>query len=197
MSLASAEETVARLLTEQNGLPKAINIYRETIPLMLEGLMYFHRYERFILGCFVAFGFFCWIIYVIVLLTFPRSAKFSRSGPETMTLAVSLVEIIAMLAHGWHWPGYVYVLMPNFLLDLSYKSTKRFGGGVLMKSVSPLVLSSVATIFLTEFIIATFFERKYLTVAVLGGAIWCLVSSRGSSNRLRQFYSIFEAILFL
>uniref|UniRef100_A0A8C3ACA8 GPI ethanolamine phosphate transferase 1 n=1 Tax=Cyclopterus lumpus TaxID=8103 RepID=A0A8C3ACA8_CYCLU len=98
-----------------------ISLCRSLIAHALEGLLYYHTYDRFFLGCSVVLGFVGWTSYV-VLVILKTHANLNRLS-ETLCVCVTVVITGFLLIQRSPVTYYVYCLLP---VPLWYSVLKDF-----------------------------------------------------------------------
>ncbi|XP_075069043.1 GPI ethanolamine phosphate transferase 1 [Mixophyes fleayi] len=173
----------------QNGSYKeAMHLCRTLIDLALEGLTYYHTYDRFFLGISVVMGFTGWILYVILIIlkmnTSITETSVSYNGASSSLMrygfgALGLSTVFFLIIQSSPWTYYVYCLLP---INIWYAATKEFWILHSLRSylmtVSPLgTLSFFIVVFLgVEILVISFFYRSVLTGGLVAFACWPLVT---------------------
>ncbi|XP_030625600.1 GPI ethanolamine phosphate transferase 1 [Chanos chanos] len=174
----------ARLLIQKGRFEEAIHHCEGLIAQAMEGLSYYHTYDRFFLGTSVVLGFVGWTSYValIILKTHaslrkpPTSrALVSGAGLSRLFLCVALAVGLLLLLQSSPWTYYIYCLLP---VPVWYSVFKEWGIVTdLMKSIPSLPLSKCFGYFLLvtlgiELLVVSFFYRAMLTVGLIMLAMW-------------------------
>nr|XP_023654779.1 GPI ethanolamine phosphate transferase 1 [Paramormyrops kingsleyae] len=113
-----------RSLIQERKYDDAIALSKEMISQALEGLAYYHTYDRVFLGSSVVFGFVGWTSYV-VLVILKTHAALRRPRPLSAPVSCSVVwKTFACLALGISmflliqaspWTYYIYCLLPVYV----------------------------------------------------------------------------------
>uniref|UniRef100_A0A8C7KQ91 GPI ethanolamine phosphate transferase 1 n=1 Tax=Oncorhynchus kisutch TaxID=8019 RepID=A0A8C7KQ91_ONCKI len=148
----------ARVLIQLEEYEEAISLCRSLIGHALEGLSYYHTYDRFFLGCSVVLGFTGWTSYV-VLVILKTHAK-SQTEMQRATLLIGMFLIIQRSPVTY----YIYCLLP---VPVWYSVLKDCYCVCL-----PQVLS--------------FFYRAMLTVGLAVLSLWPLLSGLYSKAKFRS-----------
>ncbi|XP_062841866.1 GPI ethanolamine phosphate transferase 1 isoform X2 [Trichomycterus rosablanca] len=188
----------ARLLIQKGHFDEAINQCEDLIGQAMEGLSYYHTYDRFFLGCSVALGFIGWTSYVIlVILRTHASLHKSSTGINMVAgrhlrrvfVCLGLVVSLFLLLQASSFTYYIYCLLP---VAVWYAVFKEFGILVgLIKSVPFLTLTKclgymVLVTFGVELLVASFFYRATLTLGLIALALWPVVSGFHTKARCRS-----------
>uniref|UniRef100_A0A667YLM4 GPI ethanolamine phosphate transferase 1 n=1 Tax=Myripristis murdjan TaxID=586833 RepID=A0A667YLM4_9TELE len=85
--------------------------FQSVISHALEGLVYYHTYDRFFLGCSVVLGFVGWTSYVILLIL-KTHAGLRRPPSHTLCVCVTVVITVFLFIQSSPVTYYIYCLLP-------------------------------------------------------------------------------------
>uniref|UniRef100_A0A674E8D6 GPI ethanolamine phosphate transferase 1 n=1 Tax=Salmo trutta TaxID=8032 RepID=A0A674E8D6_SALTR len=160
--------------------------YQSLMDHALEGLSYYHTYDRFFLGCSVVLGFTGWTSYVVLVIL-----KTHVSGKTLWWIGVGATLLIGMFLIIQRSPVtyYIYCLLP---VPVWYSVLKEFGTLTdLVRSYSLLPLGKcfgyfALVTFGIELLVVSFFHRAMLTVGLAVLSLWPLLSGLYSKAKVRQ-----------
>uniref|UniRef100_A0AAR2J3V8 GPI ethanolamine phosphate transferase 1 n=1 Tax=Pygocentrus nattereri TaxID=42514 RepID=A0AAR2J3V8_PYGNA len=169
-----------RELIQKGQFQDAIRHCETLIAQALEGLSYYHTYDRFFLGSSVVLGFIGWTSYVVlVILKTHASLRKPPTSRDMRFLGVGLVVSFFLLLQSSPFTYYIYCLLP---VPVWYFVFKEFGILVnLIKSIPSLPLSKCFGYFLLvtfgiELLVVSFFYRAMLTLGLIILGLWPFVS---------------------
>ncbi|XP_072366220.1 GPI ethanolamine phosphate transferase 1 isoform X4 [Scyliorhinus torazame] len=186
----------ARLYIQQQQYDEAISLCKSLVNLALEGLSYYHTYDRVFLGISVVLGFVGWISYAFVLIVKRHTglsqpiSKLDKLPSNNHLPAVftgaGMVITLFLLIQSCPWTYYIYCLLP---IPVWYAVMKEFR---IIQNVINLVLTcpakSIGYLLLfilgIETMVASFFHRQVLTFGLLSFAGWPLLSKRFQQNKV-------------
>ncbi|XP_036378811.1 GPI ethanolamine phosphate transferase 1 [Megalops cyprinoides] len=178
----------ARSLIQQEKYDEAIRLCNAMIAQALEGLSYYHTYDRFFLGTSVVVGFVGWTSYVVLVILKThaslRKPHAHRDPVSARSLwrvfaCVALMIIAFLLIQASPWTYYIYCLLP---VPVWYSVFKEFGTlADLMNSAPSLPLSKcfgyfVVVILGIELLVIGFFYRAMLTMGLVVLSGWPVIS---------------------
>lgn len=111
----------ARILIQLEKYEDAISLCQSLISHALEGLVYYHTYDRFFLGCSVVLGFVGWTTYVVLLILkthagLNRHPSLLNQGPShnlaRLSVCVTVVISVFLLIQRSPITYYIYCLLP-------------------------------------------------------------------------------------
>uniref|UniRef100_A0A6Q2Y828 GPI ethanolamine phosphate transferase 1 n=1 Tax=Esox lucius TaxID=8010 RepID=A0A6Q2Y828_ESOLU len=183
----------ARVLIRLEKYEEAISLCRSLIGHALEGLTYYHTYDRFFLGCSVVLGFTGWTSYV-VLVILKTHASLRRPPTHTglnPSVAVGVALLMGLFLMTQRSPPtyYVYCLLP---VPVWYSVIKELGTLTdLVRSYSSLPLCKclgyfVLVTFGIELLVVSFFHRSMLTIGLALLSLWPLLSGIYTKARVRS-----------
>ncbi|XP_056290484.1 GPI ethanolamine phosphate transferase 1 [Pseudoliparis swirei] len=174
----------ARILMQLEKYDDAISLCRSLIAHALEGLLYYHTYDRFFLGCSVVLGFVGWTSYVVLVIlkthaNLNRRPGLLKQNPShaLVRLCVCVTVVITgfLLIQRSPVTYYVYCLLP---VPLWYSVLKESGTLTdLIRSAPSLPLWKcfgyfVLVSFGIELLVVSFFHRAMLTVGLVVLSVW-------------------------
>ncbi|XP_067857967.1 GPI ethanolamine phosphate transferase 1 isoform X2 [Heptranchias perlo] len=187
----------ARLYIQQQQYNEAISLCKSLINLALEGLSYYHTYDRVFLGISVVLGFVGWTSYVFVMivklhtrLSKPISKLDKLSSSDHLPaifIGAGVVITLFLLIQSCPWTYYIYCLLP---VPVWYAVIKEFR---VIQNVINLILThppakSIGFLLLVilgiETMIASFFYREVLTLGLVAFAGWPLLSNLFHQNKV-------------
>uniref|UniRef100_A0A8C8E1J0 GPI ethanolamine phosphate transferase 1 n=1 Tax=Oryzias sinensis TaxID=183150 RepID=A0A8C8E1J0_9TELE len=108
----------ARILIQLEKYNEAISLCQSLISLSLEGLLYYHTYDRFFLGCSVVLGFVGWTSYVILVIL--KTHRSSRTVAK-LCMCVAVMITAFLLIQRSPVTYYIYCLLPVPVWFVVYK----------------------------------------------------------------------------
>ncbi|XP_040288129.1 GPI ethanolamine phosphate transferase 1 [Bufo bufo] len=163
---------------------EAMDLCRTLIDLALEGLTYYHTYDRFFLGTSVVMGFAGWILYVILIIMktntsiIQTSSRYSGTPSQLVSYgfgALGLSMVLFLIIQSSPWTYYVYCLLP---IHIWYAASKELWilhqVIIYLMTVSPLGILGFLIIVImgVEILVVSFFYRWVLTVGLVVFAFW-------------------------
>ncbi|XP_056376960.1 GPI ethanolamine phosphate transferase 1 isoform X2 [Hyla sarda] len=163
---------------------EAVDLCRTLIDLSLEGLTYYHTYDRFFLGISVVIGFAGWILYVILIIiktntsVIQASSNYNGTPSHLVRLgfgALGLSTVLFLIIQSSPWSYYVYCLLP---IPIWYAASEELWIyhqlRIYLMNVSPLGILAflIMVIIGVEILVLSFFYRWVLTVGLVGFALW-------------------------
>ncbi|KAF7245252.1 GPI ethanolamine phosphate transferase 1 [Varanus komodoensis] len=129
----------ARTSIQHEKYDEAVTMCSKLISLALEGLSYYHTYDRFFLGISVAMGFVGWTLYVILIIVkahtnLPKNITMNKAAGSLLQytfLAIGALIAIFLFLQSLPWTYYVYCLLP---VPIWYAVLKDSDGDVLVFS---------------------------------------------------------------
>ncbi|XP_034416292.1 GPI ethanolamine phosphate transferase 1 isoform X2 [Cyclopterus lumpus] len=188
----------ARILMQLEKYEDAISLCRSLIAHALEGLLYYHTYDRFFLGCSVVLGFVGWTSYVVLVILKTHANLNRRPGllkqiPShalaRLCVCVTVVITGFLLIQRSPVTYYVYCLLP---VPLWYSVLKESGTLTdLIRSAPSLPLWKcfgyfVLVSFGIELLVVSFFHRAMLTVGLVVLSVWPFLSGLFDKAKFRS-----------
>ncbi|XP_052063776.1 GPI ethanolamine phosphate transferase 1-like [Mytilus californianus] len=175
----------------------AITESQTLIELGLEGLNYYHGYDRFFLGLSIVFGFVGWMIYTLTLVVRDHSGLVSvtikleklsqpvwlQDKPIKLVFAIIGVAVTVLLkVQSLLFTNYMYCLIPVVLwmfvalrLTVFQQLFKKFN---LAKNLKTVFIAIVPPVLGLEILVMGFFRRELLSVGLVMIAAWPLITSK-------------------
>ncbi|XP_062057746.1 GPI ethanolamine phosphate transferase 1 isoform X2 [Lepus europaeus] len=196
----------ARSYIKQRKFDEAVSLCKELIHLALEGLSYYHTYDRFFLGVNVVAGFVGWTSYASLLiikshsnLTRGLTVKKSSHLLPYGFLAAGLLVALFLLIQACPWTYYVYCLLP---VPIWYAVLREFQ--VIQDLVASLLtfpLSHFVGYLLVftvgiEVLVLSFFYRYMLTAGLIVFAGWPFLTKLWTQAKITSLsWTLFSLLL--
>uniref|UniRef100_A0A8C7ZT89 GPI ethanolamine phosphate transferase 1 n=1 Tax=Oryzias sinensis TaxID=183150 RepID=A0A8C7ZT89_9TELE len=157
-----------------------ISLCQSLISLSLEGLLYYHTYDRFFLGCSVVLGFVGWTSYVILVIlkthaSLNRHPHFSkqRSSRTVAKLCMCVAVMITafLLIQRSPVTYYIYCLLPVPVWFVNLKQVLLFGCGIMVLMWFVELITSLCCPQ-----VVSFFNRAVLTVGLGVLSLWPILT---------------------
>ncbi|KAM9200227.1 GPI ethanolamine phosphate transferase 1-like [Mergus octosetaceus] len=176
-----------RLYIQQQKYDEAVSLCKTLINLALEGLSYYHTYDRLFLGLSVAMGFVGWTTYVILVIvkTHTNLTKTVQSSDkESAALLygftfVGMMITFFLLIQTSPWTYYIYCLLPVPVwyavmreLHVIQNLTANLWSLPISQSLGFILISILGI----EILVFSFFYRATLTVGLLVFAGWPVIT---------------------
>ncbi|KAG6924670.1 phosphatidylinositol glycan anchor biosynthesis class N, partial [Chelydra serpentina] len=177
----------ARSYIHQEQYHEAVSLCETLISLALEGLSYYHTYDRLFLGISVVMGFVGWTSYVILLIvkthtSLTRSTQDNKASTVLLQYGFAAIGILIaffLLIQTCPWTYYIYCLLPVPVWYAVVKEFRVIQDLVSLLLVFPLGQSIgflVAGALGIEILVFSFFYRSTLTVGLIAFAGWPLIT---------------------
>ncbi|XP_062297378.1 GPI ethanolamine phosphate transferase 1 [Scomber scombrus] len=188
----------ARILMQLEKYEDAISLCQSLITNSLDGLVYYHTYDRFFLGCSVVLGFVGWTSYVVLIILKTHASLNRRPsllqqipGRTLMRLCmcVTMVITVFLLIQRSPITYYIYCLLP---VPVWYFVLKESGTLTdLIRSAPSLPLWKcfgyfVLVAFGIELLVVSFFHRAMLTVGLVVLSLWPMLSGLFGKAKFRS-----------
>ncbi|XP_029002551.1 GPI ethanolamine phosphate transferase 1 isoform X2 [Betta splendens] len=188
----------ARILIEQEKYEEAISLCQSLISHSLDGLVYYHTYDRFFLGCSVVLGFVGWTSYVILVIlkthtSLNRHPGLLKQNPSStlakVCLCLTAVIAVFLLVQSSPVTYYIYCLLP---VPVWYSVLKESGTLTdLLRSAPSLPLWKCLAYFVLvalgiELLVVSFFHRAMLTVGLAVLSLWPFPSGLFAKSKFRS-----------
>ncbi|XP_034019334.1 GPI ethanolamine phosphate transferase 1 isoform X2 [Thalassophryne amazonica] len=166
----------------------AISLCQSLISRALEGLVYYHVYDRFFLGCSVVLGFVGWTSYVVVVIlkthvTHNRHPSFTKQVSPCILLrlctCLSVVMVVFLLVQKSPFTYYIYCLLPVPVWYCVFKESGTLTDGIHSAMSLPLWKCfgyCFLVVFGLELLVVSFFHRATLTVGLVALSLWPFLS---------------------
>ncbi|KAM7370024.1 hypothetical protein PAMP_011310 [Pampus punctatissimus] len=188
----------ARILMHLEKYEDAISLCQSLISNALEGLVYYHTYDRFFLGCSVVLGFVGWTSYVVLVIlkthaSLNRNPSVLKQIPSRtlvrLCICVTVVITLFLLIQRSPITYYIYCLLP---VPVWYSVLKESGTLTdLIRSAPSLPLWKcfgyfVLVAFGIELLVVSFFHRAMLTVGLVVLSLWPMLSGLFGKAKFRS-----------
>ncbi|XP_051872745.1 GPI ethanolamine phosphate transferase 1 isoform X2 [Pristis pectinata] len=197
-----------RAFIQQHQYDKAIKLCKSLIKLGLEGLSYYHTYDRVFLGIGVVLGFLGWISYAFVLIVkfHTRLTKLISKLDKLSTgnhlpvifIGAGVMITLFLLIQRCPWTYYIYCLLPVTVWYAVIKEFRVIQNVINLISTYPPTKSigySLLFILGIETMIASFFYREVLTLGLVAFAGWPLQSKLFHRNKAMSLSWIFFCLV--
>ncbi|XP_043921116.1 GPI ethanolamine phosphate transferase 1 isoform X2 [Protopterus annectens] len=186
----------ARLYIKQQKYDEAITVCRTLIDLALEGLSYYHTYDRFFLGVSVVLGFVGWTSYIIVMIiknhtSFCKPAsqidKLSKDPFRGTFIVAGVLITCFLLIQASPWTYYIYCLLPVPVWYAVMRECRRTQGIVSLVTANPFCQSFGLLLLFAlgiEIMVLSFFYRSVLTLGLIAFAGWPLFTKLWTQTRV-------------
>nr|KAF6423354.1 phosphatidylinositol glycan anchor biosynthesis class N [Rousettus aegyptiacus] len=173
----------ARSYIKQNKFEEAVSLCQELIQLALQGLSYYHTYDRFFLGFNVVLGFVGWASYASLHIIKSHSSltrSVSKVKKPSGLLPCSFVAIgiliaIFLLIQSCPWTYYVYCLLPVPIWYAVLREYQVIQGLVTsLLTFPPRHFAGYLLVYTLgiEVLVLSFFYRYMLTAGLVVLAVW-------------------------
>ncbi|XP_026148161.1 GPI ethanolamine phosphate transferase 1 [Mastacembelus armatus] len=178
----------ARILMQLKKYEDVISLCQSLIAHSLEGLVYYHTYDRFFLGFSVLLGFVGWTSYVVLVILKTHTnlnrhtSRLKQVPNQTLAMlciCVTVVIIVFLLIQRSPGTYYIYCLLPVLVW---YSVLKESGTLTdLIHSAPSLPLWKCFGCFMLvafgiELLVVSFFHRAMLTVGLAVLSLWPLLT---------------------
>ncbi|XP_064409431.1 GPI ethanolamine phosphate transferase 1 isoform X2 [Latimeria chalumnae] len=154
-----------RSYSQQQKYNETISLCKEMIGLALEGLTYYHTYDRFFLGTSVVLGFVGWTSYIIVMIV-KMHTEFAK--PSTK------------INKACPWTYYIYCLLPVpvwYMVIKEFQILQDIINVLMTFSVGQCMGSLLLVILGIGVLVLSFFYRSVLTLGLIMFAGWPLFTN--------------------
>ncbi|OPJ76528.1 GPI ethanolamine phosphate transferase 1 isoform B [Patagioenas fasciata monilis] len=202
-----------RLYIQQHKYDEAVSLCKTLINLALEGLSYYHTYDRLFLGLSIAMGFVGWTTYVILVIikTHTNLTKTVQASNKESTVLFSAFAIVGMiiafflLIQTCPWTYYIYCLLP---VPVWYAVVKELpviqdlAANLLSLHIGQCIGFLLVCTLGIEILVFSFFYRSTLTIGLLIFAGWPVITqlwvqAKGSEcSKTREFSKIWIDLLY-
>uniref|UniRef100_A0A671RLZ5 GPI ethanolamine phosphate transferase 1 n=1 Tax=Sinocyclocheilus anshuiensis TaxID=1608454 RepID=A0A671RLZ5_9TELE len=184
----------ARNLIQKGQFDEAVSIRycEDLIVQAMEGLSYYHTYDRLFLGSSVVLGFIGWTSYVVLFILKTHVSGLlvkKKHSLGQMFLCIGLLVALFLMVQSSPWTYYIYCLLP---VPVWFSVMREFETlASLVRSVPSLPLSKCFGYFLLvtfgiELLVVSFFYRAMLTLGLVVLALWPLVSGLYTKAKVRS-----------
>ncbi|XP_077207288.1 GPI ethanolamine phosphate transferase 1 [Paroedura picta] len=164
---------------------EGVSLCRQLIGLALEGLLYYHTYDRFFLGLSVALSFVGWTSYVILVIAKAQVGLTWRTpNKEIISLlryacsAVGILIAIFLLIQSLPWTYYIYCLLPVpiwYAVLKEYPITQTLVSSLRNIPWTHSIGFLLVSIMGIEILVFSFFYRSTLSFGLITFSVWPLV----------------------
>ncbi|CDW56484.1 PigN domain containing protein [Trichuris trichiura] len=161
------------------------DVCKQWVPTVLQGMKYYHQYERRLLTCCIIVSFCAWLLCVFSILVKSESLDLTLSHCNNIELGVIGGVLFLSWCNSFPLTFTLYTVMPFYLFlaaNLRWKNLK----GIFSCRSTLLASVSLAVIFI-EMLVLTFFYRHALIICIALMAVW-ICSLRDCSYGLRVFF---------
>ncbi|XP_077410773.1 GPI ethanolamine phosphate transferase 1-like isoform X1 [Vanacampus margaritifer] len=188
----------ARILIQLEKYGDAISLCQSLISDALEGLIYYHTYDRFFLGCSVVLGFVGWTAYVFLVILKTHASlnmhpDILKQKPDSklvwLSVCVAVAISIFLLIQRSPFTYYIYCLLPVPLWYSVLKESSTLRD--LIHSAPSLSLWKcfgyfALVAFGIELLVVSFFHRAMLTVGLAILSLWPMLSGLFGKAKYRS-----------
>ncbi|XP_048376731.2 GPI ethanolamine phosphate transferase 1 isoform X3 [Stegostoma tigrinum] len=197
----------ARLYIQQHQYNEAINLCKSLINLALEGLSYYHTYDRVFLGISVVLGFVGWTTYAFELIVKHHTRLNKRvcqldkpSSSDhlpTIFIGAAVVITLFLLIQSCPWTYYIYCLLPVPVWYAVIKEFRVIQDVINLLFIHPAKSMGCLILFILgiETMIASFFYRQVLIFGLVSIAIWPVHSKLLHQNKAMSLSWIFFSFI--
>ena len=164
----------------------AIDLSKQLIEIVKEGIRYYHTYHRISLFVVMTFGFCGWIMCVVVTILQENAKRVhpihgskpsNTKGVPTKTLAFMLLTFFVLLYQSCPFLYYFYYTLPTICWSYVWrqKTTFRHVYQLLKQNPTRIFKVFVAIFFVLcglEFLVLSFFFRRVLSIILLLVSLW-------------------------
>uniref|UniRef100_A0A8C7ZTE3 GPI ethanolamine phosphate transferase 1 n=1 Tax=Oryzias sinensis TaxID=183150 RepID=A0A8C7ZTE3_9TELE len=168
----------ARILIQLEKYNEAISLCQSLISLSLEGLLYYHTYDRFFLGCSVVLGFVGWTSYVILVIL--KTHRSSRTVAK-LCMCVAVMITAFLLIQRSPVTYYIYCLLPVPVWFVNLKQVLLFGCGIMVLMWFVELITSLCCPQ-----VVSFFNRAVLTVGLGVLSLWPILTGLFTKAKFRS-----------
>uniref|UniRef100_A0A5F9CJB6 GPI ethanolamine phosphate transferase 1 n=1 Tax=Oryctolagus cuniculus TaxID=9986 RepID=A0A5F9CJB6_RABIT len=196
----------ARSYIKQGKFDEAVSLCKELIHLALEGLSYYHTYDRFFLGINVVAGFVGWTSYASLLiikshsnLTRGLTVKKSSHLLPYGFLAAGLLVALFLLIQACPWTYYVYCLLPVpiwYAVLREFQVVQDLVASLLTFPLSHFVGYLLVFTVGIEVLVLSFFYRYMLTAGLIVFAGWPFLTKLWTQAKITSLsWTVFSLLL--
>ncbi|NWT40655.1 PIGN transferase, partial [Chroicocephalus maculipennis] len=176
-----------RLYIQQEKYDEAVSLCKTLINLALEGLSYYHTYDRLFLGLSIAMGFVGWTTYVILVIikTHTNLTKTVQTNNQESTVLfysfafVGIIIAFFLLIQTCPWTYYVYCLLPVpvwYAVVREIPVIQDLATNFLSLRIGQSIGFIVVCMLGIEILVFSFFYRSALTIGLLVFAVWPVIT---------------------
>ncbi|XP_061850855.1 GPI ethanolamine phosphate transferase 1 isoform X3 [Colius striatus] len=173
----------ARLYIQQQKYDEAVSLCKTLINLALEGLSYYHTYDRLFLGLSIAMGFVGWTMYVVLVIikTHTNLTKTVQANNKESAVLfygfafVGMIIAFFLLIQTCPWTYYIYCLLPVpvwYAVVRELPVIQGLAANLLSLRISQSIGFLLVCTLGIEILVFSFFYRFTLTIGLLVFAVW-------------------------
>ncbi|XP_060100263.1 GPI ethanolamine phosphate transferase 1 [Heteronotia binoei] len=195
----------ARTSIQHEKYEEGVSLCSQLISLALEGLSYYHTYDRFFLGTSVALSFVGWTSYVIlVIIKAEAGLSWRTPNKEMISLlwyafsAVGVLIAIFLLIQSLPWTYYIYCLLPVPIWHAvlkEYHVIQALATSLLNLPWTHSVGFLLASAMGIEILVFSFFYRSMLSFGLISFSMWPLVSRLWTQAKATMLSWILSCLL--
>ncbi|NXC36205.1 PIGN transferase, partial [Campylorhamphus procurvoides] len=176
-----------RLYIQQQKYNEAVSLCKTLINLALEGLSYYHTYDRLFLGISITMGFVGWMTYVVLVIikthtnltrTVPTNNKKSTVLFYSFAFA-GIIIVFFLLIQTCPWTYYIYCLLPVpvwYAVVTEIPVIQDLATNVLSLHIGQCIGFLLVCILGIEILVFSFFYRSALSVGLVVFAGWPVIT---------------------
>ncbi|NXE04676.1 PIGN transferase, partial [Lophotis ruficrista] len=176
-----------RLYIQQQKYDEAVSLCKTLINLALEGLSYYHTYDRLFLGLSIAMSFVGWTTYVILVIikTHTNLTSTVQTNNKKSTVLfysfafVGMVITFFLLIQTCPWTYYIYCLLPVpvwYAVVRELSVIQDLAANLLSLHISQSIGFLLVCTLGIEILVFSFFYRSALTIGLLVFAVWPVIT---------------------
>nr|XP_009482196.1 PREDICTED: GPI ethanolamine phosphate transferase 1 [Pelecanus crispus] len=176
-----------RLYIQQQKYDEAVSLCKTLINVALEGLSYYHTYDRLFLGLSIAMSFVGWTTYVILVIikTHTNLTKTVQTNNKESTVLfygfafVGMIIAFFLLIQTCPWTYYIYCLLPVpvwYSVVRELPVIQDLAANLLSLHIGQSVGFLLVCTLGIEILVFSFFYRSTLTVGLLVFAGWPVIT---------------------
>ncbi|KAM9285887.1 GPI ethanolamine phosphate transferase 1 isoform 10-T10 [Cariama cristata] len=176
-----------RLYIQQQKYDEAVSLCKTLINLALEGLSYYHTYDRLFLGLSIAMSFVGWTTYVILVIikthtNLTKTVQTNNKESAVLFYGFAIVGMIIaffLLVQTCPWTYYVYCLLPVpvwYAVVREFSVIQDLAANLLSLPMSQSIGFLLVCTLGIEILVFSFFYRSTLTIGLLVFAGWPVIT---------------------
>ncbi|NXG73964.1 PIGN transferase, partial [Baryphthengus martii] len=176
-----------RLYIQQQKYDEAVTLCKTLINLALEGLSYYHTYDRLFLGLSIAISFVGWTTYVILVIikTHTNLTKAVQTSNKESTVifysfaCVGMIIAFFLLIQTCPWTYYIYCLLPVpvwYAVFREFSVIQDLAANLLSHHIGQAIGFLLLCALGIEILVFSFFYRSVLTIGLLVFAGWPVIT---------------------
>ncbi|XP_006141910.1 GPI ethanolamine phosphate transferase 1 [Tupaia chinensis] len=197
----------ARSYIKQRKFDEVVSLCRELINLALEGLSYYHTYDRFFLGINVVTGFVGWTSYASLVIIKSHSNLLKGVSKEIKEpshllpcsfVAIGIFVALFLLIQACPWTYYVYCLLPVpvwYAVLREFQVIRDLAASLLTVRLSYVIGYLFVFTLGIEVLVLSFFYRYMLTAGLIAFAGWPFLSQLWTQAKVTSLSWTFFSLL--